>query len=281
MSIELSVIAPHVPSICHKDQVPEFQQEMVAGLKVVSEEIAEVNPDVIVLISCHWPSTFNHYVDCTPVHKGFLTAMEIPEVIKDVPYHYPGDEALGQQLVQAGQAAGIPVIELNDPLYVWDYGTLVPLRHLVPNENIPVINMCVTLTASIEETYKWGQAIAEVLRASDKKCVFVASGAFSHNLVRGRHNKPSIAEHAMDKRFLELLMNKEYQAAYDMLPQYASAAKVESGGRHLAMLLGILDQECQAAYYGDGQSSGSWNPVITFSKKNVSSTEQVAEEVFA
>lgn len=281
MSIELSVVAPHVPSICHLDQVPEFQQEIVAGLKKVSEEIAEINPDVIVLISCHWPSTFNHYVDCTPVHKGLLTAMEIPEVIKDVPYNYQGDEELGRQLVQAGQGAGIPVIELNDPHYVWDYGTLVPLRHLVPNENIPVVNMCVTLTASLEETYNWGQAIADVLRKSDKKVVFVASGAFSHSLVRGRHNYPTLAEQAMDRQFLELLMNKEYQAAYEMLPQYAGAAKVESGGRHLAMLLAMLDEESNPAYYGAGQSSGSWNPVMTFSKKNVWTTEKSEEEVYA
>ena len=29
MSIELSILAPHVPSICHEDQVPDFQQPIV------------------------------------------------------------------------------------------------------------------------------------------------------------------------------------------------------------------------------------------------------------
>ena len=109
MSIELSMLAPHVPSICHEDQVPDFQQGIVDGLKEVSKEIAQINPDVIVLVSCHWPSTFAHYVDCNPVHKGLLTATEAPDLIKDVPYNYPGDEELANQFVQAGKDAGLPV----------------------------------------------------------------------------------------------------------------------------------------------------------------------------
>lgn len=271
MTIELSMLAPHVPSICHEEQVPDFQKKMVDGLKEVSKEIAELKPDTIVLVSCHWPSTFDHYVDCNPVHKGLLTATEAPDLIKDVPYHYPGDEALANELVQTGKKANLAVEGVYDPHFVWDYGTVVPLRYLVPNEDIPVINLSVTLAANLEETLVWGQVIAKVLEESEKKVVFVASGALSHNLVRGRLNQPTLSEHALDKEFVELVMNKEYKAAYKMLQQYASMAKVESGGRHLAMLLGVIDDDCTPVYYADGQSSGSWNPLITFAKSKVSS----------
>lgn len=264
MTVELSILTPHVPSICHEDQAPEFQKDMVNGMKEVSKKIYSLNPDVIVLVSCHWPSTFIHYVDCTPDHKGILTAIECPDLIGDVPYHWPGDEQFGMELVQAGQDAGLKVTAVNDPYYVWDYGSVVPLRYLVPKEDIPVINLSVTLAASIEETYKWGKQIAKVLRESDKKVVFISSGALSHNLVRGRENKPTSSEHAMDKQFVEFVMNRDYKSAYDMLPQYASAAKVESGGRHLAMLFGIVEDGSKSEYLADGQSSGSWNALMTF-----------------
>ena len=177
MTIELSMLVPHVPSICHEDQAPDFQQGIIDGLKEVSKEIAQIRPDVIVLVSCHWPSTFAHYVDCNPVHKGLLTATEAPDLIKDVPYHYPGDEELANKLVQAGKDACLAVEGVHDEYFVWDYGTVVPLRYLVPNEDIPVINLSVTLAANLEETYKWGQAIAKVLRETDKKVIFVSSGA--------------------------------------------------------------------------------------------------------
>lgn len=264
MTIALSVLTPHVPSIVHEDKVPDFQQDMVRGMKEVSKKIYSLNPDVVVLVSCHWPSTFDHYVDCNPEHKGILTAVECPDLVQDVPYHYPGDEELADELVKAGQAAGLQVRGFRDPYYVWDYGTVVPLRYLVPNGDIPVINLSVTLAASLEETYKWGEQIARVLKETNKRVVFVSSGALSHNLVRGRENMPTSAERAMDRQFVEFVMNKDYAAAYEMLPQYASAAKVESGGRHLAILLSLLDENSEPKYWAEGQSSGSWNALITF-----------------
>jgi len=281
MTIEFSMIAPHVPSMCHEEQVPEFQQDMASGMKVVAQQIKEIKPDVMVLVSCHWPSTFFHYVDCTPVHKGILTAFEAPDLIKDLPYNYPGDEELANKLVKAGEDAGLQVQGVNDPYYLWDYGSVVPLRYLNPDADIPVINLSVTLAASIEETYKWGQEITKVLHETDKKVIFISSGALSHNLVRGRHNKPTVTEHSMDKQFLEFVMSKDYQAAYDMLPEYARMARVESGGRHLAMLLSMLDEECKPTFYADGQSSGSWNVLITFSKVTAPTINLLAENEFA
>ncbi|WP_071394030.1 DODA-type extradiol aromatic ring-opening family dioxygenase [Bacillus tuaregi] len=280
MTIELSIISPHVPSICHEDNAPDFQQGLVEGLKEVAKEIAGIGPDAIVLVSCHWPSTFSHYVDCYPVHKGLLTAQEAPDLIKDVPYYYPGEEELANQLVQAGKEAGLSVEGVYDEHFVWDYGTVVPLRYLVPNEDIPVINLSVTLAANLDETYRWGQVIAKVLQQSDKKLVFVASGALAHNLVRGRHHMPTLAEHAMDKQFVEFVMNKEYRAAFDMLPQFSSMAKVESGGRHLAMLFGLLDEDWNPIYHAAAQSSGSWNPLITFSKTKVHGGSTHSEEEY-
>jgi 3,4-dihydroxyphenylacetate 2,3-dioxygenase len=280
MTIEMSILVPHVPSLCDQDQVPEFQQGMALEMKKMGKQIKEINPDVIVLVSCHWPSTFFHYVDCTPVHKGILTAFEAPDLIKDVPYHYPGDEKLANELVKAGEEANLQVQGVNDPYFIWDYGSVVPLRYLVPDEDIPVINLSVTLAASLEETYKWGQVIAKILRESDKKVVFLSSGALSHNLVRGRHNKPTVSEHALDKQFIEFVMKKDYKAAYDMLPEYARMARVESGGRHLAMLFTMIEDGCEPAYLAEGQSSGSWNALITFEKSETANLKAEVESEY-
>ena len=48
MTIELSILVPHAPSLCHEDQVPDFQQGIVAGFKEVAKEISQIKPDVIV-----------------------------------------------------------------------------------------------------------------------------------------------------------------------------------------------------------------------------------------
>lgn len=264
MSLEMALLAAHVPSICHEERAPAFQQELVNGLRLMSNRIRDLKTDAIVLMSCHFPTTFHHYVDATPRHKGILTALECPDLISDVPYDYPGDEELANQLVAAGRDADLPVVKLNDPTYIWDYGTVVPLRYLVPEQNIPIVDLSICCAASLDETFRWGEQIGKVLRETDKRVVFISSGALSHNLVRGRENKPTRSEQAMDNQFIQYLMSGDYAAAREMLTQYSKIAGVESGGRHLAALLGILDNEHKAEFWGYGQSSGSGNAIISF-----------------
>jgi len=264
MTLELGILTPHTPRMCHEDQAPEFLNEIVEGMHQVAKVIEEAKPDVLVMISCHWLSSFKHFVDVTPEHRGILTAFECPELISDVPYYYPGDTELASQLVAAGIETGLPVIAVDDPTYVWDYGTIVPLRYLVPKEDIPVIDLSVTWAASLEETYAWGQQIGKVLRESDKHVMFISSGALSHNLVRGPEAMPSLSEQALDRQFLEYLQNNDLSSARNMLSQYARNAGVESGGRHLAALLGVLEESKKSNYYGYGQSSGSGNVLMTF-----------------
>ncbi len=55
-----------------------------------------------------------------------------------------------------------------------------------------------------------GSNYCERIKRIEKKAVFVASGALAHNLVRGRHNMPTVSEHALDKEFVDLVMNKDY-----------------------------------------------------------------------
>jgi 3,4-dihydroxyphenylacetate 2,3-dioxygenase len=264
MTLELGMLVPHTPRMCHEEQAPEFLNEIVEGMHQVAKIIEESKPDAVVIISCHWLSSFKHFVDTTPEHKGVLTAFECPELISDVPYYYPGDTDLASQLVESGNKAGIPVIGVNDPTYVWDYGTIVPLRYLIPKEDIPVIDLAVTWAASLEETFNWGQQIGRVLRESDKRIMFISSGALSHNLVRGPESMPSLSEQALDRQFQDYLHNNDLEAAWKMLPQYAKNAGVESGGRHLAALLGVLEESKKSNYYGYGQSSGSGNVIMTF-----------------
>lgn len=264
MSLEMAMLVAHAPSLCHEEHVPSFQLDLVSGLKRMGERIASEKTDVVVLMSTHFAATFHHYVDATPRHTGILTPFECPDLISDVPYDYPGDEQLGRKLVEAGIQAGLPVVEVNDPTYVWDYGTVVPLRYLAPNQDVAIVSASVCLAAPLEETYRWGVEIGNVLRKSGKRAVFISSGALSHNLVRGRHHLPTHSEQAMDKQFLGYLENGQFAEAREMLNQYARIAGVESGGRHLAALLGVVDASLRAEVLAEGQSSGSWNAIISF-----------------
>ncbi|MBX6352729.1 MAG: extradiol ring-cleavage dioxygenase [Thermoflavifilum sp.] len=264
MSLELAMISPHTPRICHLDRVPPVQQPMVDAMARVAEDLEKREIDALVIVSCHWMSSFDHYVDATEIHKGVLTAVECPDLISDVPYEYPGQPELARALVEAGKAEGLRVIGVDDPSYVWDYGTVVPLRHLLPRRKVPVVDLSVCWAASLDETRHWGRVIGRVLRESPLRTLFVCSGALAHNLVRVPTQWPNITEQTLDHRFIQYLVNGDTQSAIDMLPSYSRAAGLEAGGRHVAMLLGVLEG---SKYTGEllayGPSSGSGNPVLT------------------
>ncbi|MFB4161258.1 extradiol ring-cleavage dioxygenase [Geomicrobium sp. JSM 1781026] len=267
MSVELGVLAAHVPSICHRENIPPFQENLVKEMDQIAKDIEEINPELICIVSCHWISTFNHYVDVAPEHKGILTAFECPDIISDVAYEYKGDREIANEMVRAGKSARIPVTAVDDPTYVWDYGTVVPLRYLLPKLDVPVISLFIAEAAGLDETRQWGEVIRSVIDESGKKTVFIFSGALAHNLVRGRINMPTISEQALDKQFIDYTMQRDLQSMQTMLPQYANTAGVEGGGRHLAMMLGIIDEEYKPDFKAYAQSSGSGNAIITFEKE--------------
>lgn len=264
MSIELGILSTHVPRICHEEAAPEFQRPLVNGLHQAAKIIEDVQPDVVVIASTHWQSTFHHFVDGTLTHEGILTSVEDPVMVSNVPYRYPGEPLLSKQLVEMGQEEGLPIFNVDDPTYIWDYGTVVPLRYLVPNADIPVIDLSISMAASLEESYQWGQLIGKTLGESDKKAVFIASGALSHNLVRGPEKMPTLSEQSLDNQMIQYMTEGNLKAAWEMLPQYSKTAGVESGGRHLAMLFGILEGTYRGELHGYAQSSGSGNVVMTF-----------------
>ena len=108
MSIELAALVPHTPRMCFEDKTPDFQRELVKGMKRLSRIIERIEPDAVVLISCHWTSSFDHLIDAAPDHQGVLTALECPNLISDVPYSYPGDTELAMHLAEAGAKGGFP-----------------------------------------------------------------------------------------------------------------------------------------------------------------------------
>lgn len=271
MSLELAMISPHTPRICHEDKVGDFQKPMVQAMKKTADMVEAANPDVLVIVSCHWMSSFDHYIDATARHQGVLTAFECPDIISDVPYDYAGLPALAREMAERATARGLRVKAVDDPTYVWDYGTVVPLRYLIKNKQLPVVDLSVCWAASLEETQEWGHTIGEVLGEAQQRAVFVSSGALAHNLVRVPQSWPNITEQALDREFCNHLVAGDLESAQAMLPSYARAAGLESGGRHVAMLLGVLqgalNGEVTGELHGYGPSSGSGNPVLTLTRK--------------
>ena len=86
-----SAVATHSPRMAIEETAPDFVRGLIAGSREMGEAVRGLDPDLIVLQSAHWVSTFNWYVTAHAVHEGVCMAEEAPDLIPGIPYRLPGD----------------------------------------------------------------------------------------------------------------------------------------------------------------------------------------------
>jgi 3,4-dihydroxyphenylacetate 2,3-dioxygenase len=266
--LALATVA-HVPTLSRAEITPDFQKTLVEGERRLGEELRALKPDLWVIASTHWVSTFNWFATCQAVHEGVCVADEAPDLVPGMPYRYRGDPEYARALVAEWKSAGVPAERNETPNYSWDYGTFVPLSHLDPKAEVAVVGVPSVLMADLAECRRAGAAVHAVAKRLGRRAVFVASTALSHALVRGRHHMPAPERVALDQRFLQMHQAGQINALIDWLPAYSREAVAEMGGRVLATMLGCAEAVAKdspalkASMHGEyAQSSGSGNAIL-------------------
>jgi 3,4-dihydroxyphenylacetate 2,3-dioxygenase len=270
-----AAVVAHVPTLGRPEITPDFQQTLVAGEREMGAAVRRtLQPDLWVLVSAHWVATFDWVVTCQPVHEGMCVADEAPNLIPGLPYRYRGDAEFAGALVEEFGRAGVPAARNDSEHYGWDYGTYVPLKYLDPDAQAAVVGIPSVLMANHDECLKAGAAVHAVARRLGRRAVFLASTAFAHVLVRGRHNWPAPERVAADKAFIEKLKRGSVPDALNGFGDYTRLVGAEMGGRPLATLLGVMGAMAadgaalEGRQYGEyAQSSASGNAVVLIADK--------------
>ena len=273
MSPGVGVIAaaavPHVPTLGLAENTPDFQLTLAEGAHALGRALRELKPDLLVVNSAHWICTFGWYATCQRMHEGVCVADEAPDLIPGIAYKRKGDSAFASALVDAWQAEGLPAGRNETPHYAWDYGGLVPLLHLDPEAEIPVVQIPTVIMADHAECMRAGRAVHATAKRLGRRVAYIASTAFSHELVRGRHLKPTAEREALDQRFIDLLKRGAVAEAVAWFPEYSRAVVAEMNGKPLAGMLGALQALAEEGvalageqYGAYAQSSGSGNASV-------------------
>ena len=264
-----AAVVPHVPTLGLPENTPEFQLTLVEGERALGRALRELKPDLFVVNSSHWICTFGWYATCQSVHQGVCVADEAPDLIPGIAYKRKGDAEFASALVDEWQARGIPGGRNESPHYAWDYGSLVPLLYLDPDADVPVVQIPTVILANQDECMRAGRAVHATAKRLGRRVVYIASSAFSHDLVRGRHFKPTAERETLDQRFIDLLKRGAMAEAIAWFPEYSRAVVAEMNGKPLAGMLGALQAlaeegvELQGEQYGGyAQSSGSGNASV-------------------
>jgi 3,4-dihydroxyphenylacetate 2,3-dioxygenase len=262
-------VVAHVPTLGLARNTPDFQLTLVEGERALGRALRALKPDLLVVNSAHWICTFGWYATCQPVHQGVCVADEASDLIPGIAYKRKGDSEFASALVDEWRAQGVPGERNDTPHYAWDYGSLVPLLYLDPDAELPVVQMPTVILADHAECMKAGRAVHATAKRLGRRVVFLASSAFTHDLVRGRHLRPAPEREALDQRFIDQLKRGAVADAIAWFPEYHRAVVAEMNGKPLATMLGALQalSEDGAKLVGEqfggyAQSSGSGNANI-------------------
>lgn len=132
-------------------------------------------PKAIVLFSAHWEAP-NQQVSQVEHYDTIYDFGGFPDALYQLKYEAPGDQSLAVEIMELLQQAGIPAA-LNTARGL-DHGAWVPLRHVFPDADIPVVAMSVNSRLAGKAHYEIGKALG-ALRARD--VLIIGSGGTVHN----------------------------------------------------------------------------------------------------
>jgi 3,4-dihydroxyphenylacetate 2,3-dioxygenase len=250
-TLALAAKITHVPSmyLCEAPG-PNFgkRDPAVAGHKEIDRRCRALGVDTIVVFDVHWQVNSEYHINCGPRFKGVYTSNELPHFIKNMPYDYPGNPALGHLMADMANAMGVKSRAHSDTTLELEYGTLVPMRYMNADQHYQVI--CVSGWCDwhdLKESERFGLAVRRAIEEHyDGTVAVFASGSLSHHFA----DNGTAPEYAfktynafleqIDLRVVELWERGEHSVVIDMLPMYADKCWGEGKMHDTAMLYGLL-----------------------------------------
>lgn len=250
-TLALAAKITHVPSMYlseldgpHKG----CRQAAIDGHHEIGRRCRELGVDTIVVFDTHWLVNSGYHINCAPHFQGVFTSNELPHFIKNMPYEYDGNVALGQLLGEAITAAGVHTRAHDATSLSLEYGTLVPMRYMNSDRHFKVVSISALCTSHyLKDSQTLGRAVRQAIENQyDGTVAVFASGSLSHRFAQN-----GVAEQYMhkiwdeflyqvDQRVLELWQRGDWKTFNAMLPMYAEKCYGEGFMHDTAMLMGLM-----------------------------------------
>jgi len=220
----------------------------IEGHKEISRRCRELGVDTIVVFDTHWLVNSGYHINNAPHFKGVYTSNELPHFIKNMPYEYDGNVALGEIIAAGANAAGINTRAHSDTTLGMEYGTLVPMRYMNEDRHFKVVSISAMCQVhDLAESGRFGAALREAVEQHyDGKIAVFASGSLSHRFAQNGVSEDYLfkvwspmLEH-IDHEVVRMWERGDWKTFVEMLPEYAEKCHGEGFMHDTAMLLGVM-----------------------------------------
>ncbi|MBN9672281.1 3,4-dihydroxyphenylacetate 2,3-dioxygenase [Roseibium aggregatum] len=250
--IVLAAKVTHVPTMIMSEQegpLKGARQPAIDGHAEIGRRAREAGADTFVVLDTHWLVNAGYHINANHRFEGLFTSNEFPQFIKDLPYAYEGNAALGDLIAETARANDVYTLSHQVDSLALEYGTLVPMRFMNGNAELKVVSVAAMCTVhSQEKSRRLGESIREAIEKSDCNVALIASGSLSHKIWpndiyaenNGTFTISSKFNEVVDRRVLELWQNGEHELFLQMLPDYAEYCDGEGDMHDTVMLFGAL-----------------------------------------
>lgn len=133
-------------------------------------------PQAIIVMSAHWES---HSLEVSTGNRPetWHDFRGFPQALYDIRYPAAGDPELAEEVLHLLSEAGFSAhANSTRPR---DHGVWMPLLHMYPEADIPVVEISLPINMTAQDIYKIGQKLS-LLR--EKQILIIGSGSITHNL---------------------------------------------------------------------------------------------------
>ena len=250
-NVALAAKITHVPSMVISEQEGPHKgcrKAAIDGHAEIGRRCRELGVDTIVVLDTHWLVNSGYHINSAARFEGIYTSNELPHFIKNMPYAYDGNPALGSLLARACTEAGVRVRAHEDTSLGLEYGTLVPMRYMNADRHFKVVSVAALCTVhDLGESARMGAAMRRAVEESyDGTVAFLASGSLSHRFAQNGVAEDYLFRvwspflETVDRAVIEMWRAGDWRTFCAMLPEYAEKCHGEGNMHDTAMLLGAL-----------------------------------------
>ena len=238
MNIAFAAICPHpstaLPSVGSDLDIKRVEKTIKA-MKILTEDLAAVKPDAIILISSHMPVNVASFsiIESLELKGHFYKFGDFKSEMK-----FDNHSGMVSTIKKICAEERIPLRSFDDP--EMDYGTTIPLHFLLQNNpGIKVIPVGVAGLSPMEHL-NFGRVIAKAAKDCNLKIAIVASGELSHRLSPSSSAGYFPKSKEFDLMIMEFLKRGDKNAILEIDPELLDNSG-ECGYLPIMVLLGALD----------------------------------------